>query len=248
MDRASRRGSALLLSLGIGLLLGAGCGGGDDEGSEASGFTKASAPPEEIIAQIPGRPLFRKAQARGTYVGAAGPTRNLAVGFVVQGDQAVVYLCDGKKFADWFAGPVADGRLALESEKGTRIRATVTPRRVAGTVTIADGRELKYAAAPARKIRPRTGLFVFDDPSQKGFKARWIVTRDGARGLSTSATGTGVNSLTVTRTSTGTQTDTRFSGVSSGITQLQSSVTTLKTELAAASSESTSLSGTVGGK
>ena len=204
--------SLLILSLLAIGLLGAGCGGDGDEGDgggDAGGFTKASEVPKDIVAQIPGRPLFEQPQAPGTYVGSAGPERDPAVAFVVQDDRVVVYVCDGKD-ADWFAGAVDDGRFALESEKGTRVRGTVTARSATGTVVFAGGQELKYAATPPATDRPRTGLFAFDDPTAEGSKARWIVTRDGARGLSLSATGTGTSSLSITRTPTGSTVDTRF--------------------------------------
>ena len=220
----------------------AGCG--DDDGGDEGGSQKATAPPKAIVAQIPGRPVFSKPQAPGTYVGAAGETLNPAVAFVFQKDQVVVYVCDGRRSSDWFAGPVEDGRFDLTSERGTRVAGTIKPTGVDGTLSQEDGTELAFVALPAEAKRPRTGLFVFDDPSKKGYKARWIVTREFVRGVSANATGSGTNGLTITRRSESggrSETDTRFAGVDSEINALLNEVKGLAAELSAARSENVSL-------
>jgi hypothetical protein len=240
-------------------------GCGDDGGGDAPNEDRnAAAPPAGIVAQIPGRPLFGEPQAKGTYVGAAGKKLDPAVALVVQDDQVAVYVCDGRAAADWFGGPVQGDRFDLESENGTRIAGTIQPTRVTGKLTFAGGGELDFAALPAARERPRTGLFVFDDPSKEGRTARWIVTREVVRGLSvstggsgtgasgspTGATGSGTNGLTITRTPSGSgdsQVDSRFAGAASAQRQLLSDVNALRSELAAARSEDVSLRDTLGG-
>jgi hypothetical protein len=170
------------------------------------------------------------------------------VAFVVHGDQAVVYVCDGKRRGEWFGGPVVDGRINLESDDGTRVVGSVTPRRVSGTISTPGGPKLKYVAVPTQD-RPGTGLYVFDDPGKKGYKARWIVTRYAVHGVSTTTTGSVTNGVTVKAptTSTGSTTDSRFSSVSPEVTRLLSQQQQLQAELKAATSENVSLRETLSG-
>ena len=196
----------------------------------------------EIVEQIPGLPVLEGDQAPGTYVGETDGSPAASVAFVIQENELVGYVCDGKSFSDWFGGTVDDDRFALESERGTQVEGEVGAEGISGTVVLRGEPEVSYTAAPASSSPPRTGLIVFDDPRGDDVTARWIVTPTAARGVSTTATGRATSGLTITRTSSGT--DTRFSGVSSNVSGLQSQVSTLQTQLAASQSESTSLQNT----
>jgi hypothetical protein len=223
-------------------LAAAGCGDDEENASSSGRATKASAPPKDVVAQIPGRPSLGEAQARGTYVGEAGADRGTAVAFVVQGDQVVVYVCDGKKRGNWFAGTVEDGRFRIQGDPRTLISGTVESRRITGVLALDGGARLGYSAVPAQD-RPRTGLYVFDDPSSEGSKARWIVTEHVVRGVSSTAGGTTLNSVSVTTQSSGG--DTRFAGVSQETSRLLATQQALAAELKAASSENVSLRNTL---
>ena len=230
------RGLALVVAVGVAFGA-AGCGDDEEQSAGSSGeVAKASAPPKDIVAQIPGRPSLGEAQARGTYVGEAGSRRDLSVAFVVQGRQVVVYVCDGKKRGDWFAGPVDGGRFDIEADGGTRISGTVDARRIAGDLTLEAGTNLGYVAFAVNR-RPGTGLYVFDDPSAKGYKARWIVSQRSVRGVSTTLTGTTKTTVSV---------DTRFSGVNQEVSKLLAESKALAAELEAAKSENVSLRDTLG--
>jgi hypothetical protein len=172
-------------------------------------------------------------------VGTADGRRGPGVAFVVQGDQVVVYVCDGKKRGDWFGGRVADGRFDLETEDGTHVVGRVSSNRVTGTLAVAGGLEQRFTASPSQD-RPSTGLYVFDDPAKKGYKARWIITRSAVHGISSTTTGTTTNAIRVT-TSTSSTGDTRVSGVSSELVSLLEQQNALKAELQAATSENVSL-------
>ena len=196
---------AALIICGVAL---AACGGDDDDGeepSQAQGPVAASAPAKNIVAQIP--PWFdaRKPQAPGTYVGAADNKKhNPYVAVVVQEDDVVVYVCDGKKIGDWFGGEVEDGRFNLESELGTAISGNVAGDKITGTVALPDGAELRYTADKA--VKGKTGLGI--GPSvNEGADRRWIATRFGLRGIDqegdTFTDGTSTQAGTV-----GTQTET----------------------------------------
>ena len=228
--------SVALLAAGATLALSA-CGG--DE--ENTGGAQTTEPPADIVAAIPGRPLFSEDQAPGTYVGATGRDGRHSVALVVQHDVAVVYVCDGEKLADWFAGPVEGGKFDLRSDAGTRIRGTAVREGVVGSIQMDEGEEVAYAAVPPSKRRPRTGLFVFDDPDAPGYTARWIVTDHGVRGLSSQASGPVTHGLTIRRASSGGGIDPRFAGVGSDIQKLQSDVRALQSELAASRAEATEL-------
>ena len=165
---------------------------------------------------------------------------------MVQGDRVVVYVCDGKKRGDWFGGTAAGGRFDLETQDGTHVVGRVSPDRVTGTLAVAGGSEQRFTAARTQQ-RPSTGLYVFDDPGKKGYKARWIVTRSAVHGISSTTTGTTTNAVRVTTStssSSGT-TDSRFSGVDSQLANLLAEQKALAAELRASTSENTDLKQTL---
>ena len=108
-------------------------------------------------------------------------------------------------------------------------------------IALDGGARLGYAAVPAQD-EPKTGLYVFDDPSKEGYKARWIVTERVVRGVSSTTGGTTLNGVSVTTQSSG---STRFAGVSQETARLLEQQQALSAELTAASSENVSLRNTL---
>ena len=230
--------SLTTLAVALALVAAPSCGS-DEEG--AGDPSAATDPPPAIVEQIPGRPLFSGPQAPGTFVGAAGNERGPAVAFIAQGDDVVVYLCDGEKLGEWFAGPVEDDSFAIESESGTTVTGSIEDDEVTGTLSLPGSAEMAFAALPAEGSEAHTGLFAFEDPTP-GFTARWIVTPFGIRGLSTSTSGAVKNNVSLSSSQT---TDQRFAGVDSQVQQTLTQTQQLSAELAAARAESASLKDTL---
>jgi hypothetical protein len=171
--------------LGIALCLAAGACGGDDAAPAAPrpAAVNATKPDPRLVAQIPSTPGPGASHAPGTHVGATASGTGVA--FIVGDDEVIVYLCDGDRASDWFGGALRDGGFDLRSEGGTHITGRIGAGAVGGTVSLAGRADEVYAAIPAAEAAP-TGLFVFDDPTQDGLTARWIVSADGIRGVSVS--------------------------------------------------------------
>ena len=67
--------------------------------------------------------------------------------------QISVYICDAKVpgIAEWFSASVAGNDFDFFSVSGdARLQGTLTDEEATGTATLADGREVSFAASPAR--------------------------------------------------------------------------------------------------
>jgi len=151
----------------------AGCGGVDEE----TDAQRARPVDARMVAAIPDPLQPGAPQAPGTYVGAVGDGAR-AIALVIEGDEALVYLCDGAT-SDWLGAQVEDGRIAVTAASGDVIEARVEDGRVTGTV---GGEPFTAEAA-----RGGTGLYAGPDPALPGYTRRWIVLPDGVRGVSTTA-------------------------------------------------------------
>lgn len=153
-----------------------------------------------VVAQIPAPLAPDAAQARGTFVGAVGPNAAAYVGFVIQGDYALVYLCDGID-GEWFGAQIKDGEIRVVSAAGTVFDATVTADAIEGTVTAPSWSTRTFRAAPPTA---GNGIFVGADPTLPDYTRRWLVLPDGVRGVSKiKPTSTLVNVGAVNGVSTG---------------------------------------------
>lgn len=138
---------------------------------------------ETILAAIPDLTNFA-AQAEQTFVGEVeGSYAYIAV--VVQGDLAIIYICDGYDAWGWIRAEVVDGEIhATHEENGIQVDAVVTAEGVTGTVLLTtddDGSEAtshEFTTVPA--IPGETGLARYADEFEV---SGWIVTENGIRGI-----------------------------------------------------------------
>lgn len=151
-------------------------------------------PPPGIIASLP-TPLSAAPQSGGTYVGDAG---EWAVGIVVSGSQALVYLCDGRNPGQWFGASVAKGGLLGTAANGSVLKATLKSGNWAGSVTLGK----KPVSFTARPASPKNGFGIwrskpapFEGP---GSLLGWISTANGVRGVTQNASGAVVSGLVLT--------------------------------------------------
>ena len=159
----------------------AACGADEEPAVE-----RAIRPPAEIVRSLPSAFDAGARPAAGTYAGRVGGGPAY-VGLVVRGGSALVYLCDGRE-SEWFGSPVRDGRVRVRSARGTVVDARVEEGAVSGTIRPSGGGSFAFVADAARM--PGVGVFAGPDPAVPGHVRRWIVLRDGVRGVSEVKDGT----------------------------------------------------------
>jgi hypothetical protein len=138
---------------------------------------------EALLAQIPDLTNF-EAQAQQTYVGEVEGSYAY-IAFVIQGNLAVIYVCDNIGVYPWITAEVVNGSINVtHEESGVKIVATVTAETITGTVTLAiddDGTNPEphnFIVVPA--VPGKTGLARFSDDLGV---AGWIVLDNGVRGI-----------------------------------------------------------------
>ena len=187
----SRNGPLITLlaggALGVGLLV-AGMAAtpaepvADDAQDVGSTQTPAtSAPPTESAKPSPSVAAPEPEVSEGTpepasYVGYVdGEYASVAV--VIDGAEAVAYVCDGASLEVWLKGTAADGRVELTGDRGT-LSATYDESAVTGEVT-ADGLTWTFDVA---QVAPPDGLYRFADTvSGAEVVGGWIVLPDGSQ-------------------------------------------------------------------
>jgi hypothetical protein len=112
----------------------------------------------------------------GTVGSGSGATAFVAV--VTSQDQAIAYICDGEKLAEWFRGPIrAGGLFEARSASQAQITAQINARSVFGVITLEGGRVLPFRVKPADGL---AGLYRSDDMiDAQRFLGGWVVLPDG---------------------------------------------------------------------
>jgi hypothetical protein len=115
-------------------------------------------------------------EVAGSEASGAGTTAFVAV--VTSQDQAIAYICDGEKLAEWFRGPVrAGGLFEARSASQAQITAQINSRSVVGLITLEGGRVLSFRVKPADGL---AGLYRSDDMiDAQRFLGGWVVLPDG---------------------------------------------------------------------
>lgn len=188
MKRIKRTISGLTLAFaltGVAALAGPGSAG------VAPAFQK---PPPGIVASLP-TPLSNAPQPSGTFAGDAG---EWAVGIVVRGSQALVYLCDGRNPGQWFGASVGKGGLIGTASNGSVLKATLKSGSWVGSVTLGK-KPVSFTAKPASPKNDfgiwRSKPAAFVGP---GSLLGWISTANGVKGVTQNATGVVVSGLVLT--------------------------------------------------
>lgn len=168
----ARRSSLVVLALALATLAGCSSGG-------------SGAPPV--------------ASAR-SYVGTAQGTAAL-VAVVADGSHVLAYVCDGvpaepagpaPTILAWFNG-ASDGRAVDVTQAGARLQLRLTDSDMAGTVTLADGRQLAVAG---RTASGDAGLYRAEATGNGTTAvAGWILTSDSLQRGGVSGEGTTIGKL-----------------------------------------------------
>jgi len=101
-----------------------------------------------------------------------------AIAVAVLGDQAAAYFCDGRSIESWLRGTVQVADIALKSNDGATLQASLDGDHLKGTVKIKNDRskfEIDEAKKPAGLYRARgskttIGWIVLEDGSQVGIQ------------------------------------------------------------------------------
>lgn len=122
----------------------------------------------------------------GAWVGKVDGT-DAFIGIASNGEEAMVYVCDGKTITQWFNGPVGADGVDL-SAGSARLQAQLADDSATGSITLADGRAVEFMAARAAGD---AGLYrSVETVDAEEWTAGWVVLNDGQlRGLRRSSTG-----------------------------------------------------------
>jgi hypothetical protein len=119
---------------------------------------------------------------------------NAYIGLSLKHNQVIAYVCDGdsahnrrQTIGAWFRGPAHSGAITLTSRDGVRLSARIQPHAFTGTVTLSDGKTLRFSAPAAHgQIRflfathaPRTRGTPTELPRNGTLVAGWIRLADG---------------------------------------------------------------------
>jgi hypothetical protein len=112
-----------------------------------------------------------------TYVGYVdGGGASVAV--IVDGDEAIAYVCDGQSREAWLSGVAVDGQLELTGDRGS-LSASYDDSIVEGEATV-DGQAWTFSIT---QVDPPEGLYQFADTVAGGAEVvgGWIVLPDGSQ-------------------------------------------------------------------
>jgi hypothetical protein len=121
----------------------------------------------------------------GTFVGAAQGSPAYVAVYADKPDKkgrrkVVAYVCDSQQLAEWFNNKDVKGNtLSLTSDDGARLKATLTKSAAKGTITLADGTKLSFAAPLANEP---AGLYRAEQTiAGQDYLGGWILLPDGTQ-------------------------------------------------------------------
>ena len=88
----------------------------------------------------------------------------LVVGVPADGGELLVYVCDGQGGAIWFEGPREGDRFTLTSDSGAEVSGSLAGNGATGTIRLADGTTLAFAATRADGI---AGLYEVESTDDR---------------------------------------------------------------------------------
>ncbi|MDG4829510.1 hypothetical protein O7627_09365 [Solwaraspora sp. WMMD1047] len=148
---------------------------------------EVAAPPADLAAPPSAEPTPAPTTAAPLNVTWAGRVDGggATIAISAKGDQAVAYICDGKKVEAWLKGTAVDGRLELTGKDGAELTGSYDGDRAEGEVSVGD-RSFTFDVAATKKP---SGLYrATADVRGARIVGGWIVLPDGTQvGLATVA-------------------------------------------------------------
>jgi hypothetical protein len=121
----------------------------------------------------------------GTFAGAAQGSPAYVAVYVDKADKkgrrkVIAYVCDSQQVAEWFDKKNVKGnRFSLTSDDSARLKATLTKTTARGTITLADGTKLAFAAPLANEP---AGLYRAEQTiASQDYLGGWILLPDGTQ-------------------------------------------------------------------
>jgi len=105
------------------------------------------------------------------------------VGIGINGDDILVYLCDGDasdgsvSIAEWFAGKIENNHIDITRPDGNRVEVDFQEGSALGKITLNDGTEKEFTLSEAAGGRLFRSEFTIGETRYVG---GWIVLEDGA--------------------------------------------------------------------
>jgi hypothetical protein len=119
-----------------------------------------------------------------TYGGHVGGSEDEFVAVGIGGDNATVYICDGRAdegtvtIAEWFFGPISDNKIDITSSGGHRVEVTVDETTATGKFTFADGTVKEFTL---ELLEGNAGLFRSEFGfGEVDYVAGWLILPDGS--------------------------------------------------------------------
>ena len=202
--RLDRRVLAVLVGVSVLATAATACASGS--GADRTSAVLASVPP---IKDLGGQ------QPKGIYVGRVQGTPAL-VAIVADKDDVVAYVCDGDKTVGWLSGKERGGTFALE-RGSLHVDGRLESGSFAGMVTVADGSQHAFRAAPA--MAGFSGLYrsVVTVDGQRA-QAGWILFDRELRGATKGSSFEGEGLATTLPSDSGSTATTTVAGGNSGST------------------------------
>lgn len=118
------------------------------------------------------------------YIGHVTDNEDEFVGIAIQGEEAVLYICDGKpeegtvSILQWYVGTVVDNVFDVTHSTGNRVELTIDGESAAGHFTFTDGTIKEFELAQAGQ---ESGLFRSEFTlGDVNYVAGWLVLEDGS--------------------------------------------------------------------
>ena len=152
--------------IGALMMLLAACGG---TASSATTPAASSATPVATAAAL----------VRGEF---AGHTGAMGIALSTNGKQVVAYICNGTPrsvtLAQWFSGPVTDGKIGITNPHGTHLAAIVTAKAITGTITLKNGSTTAFTANLVTNLATNPyGLYRSEETfNGTQYLAGWIIS------------------------------------------------------------------------
>lgn len=117
------------------------------------------------------------------FVGTVDDLLNEFVGLAVQGEDVIIYICDGQPdegtvgIAQWFIGKHTDNAVSITAANGNMVELTIDGDNATGTFTFTDGTTKTFVLALSETAQLHRSEFTIGEDKHVG---GWIVLEDGS--------------------------------------------------------------------
>ncbi len=117
------------------------------------------------------------------FVGTVDELHDEFVGLAVQGEDVIIYICDGQPdegtvgIAQWFIGKHTDNAVSITAANGNMVELTIDGETATGTFTFTDGTTKTFVLTLSETAQLHRSEFIIGEDKHVG---GWIVLEDGS--------------------------------------------------------------------